>query len=85
VPAAFTPGAPAAHDLDIVLSESGVRIKAQGGAATVGLRRFADEFQPLGRVAADTAATLRIGPDNAGRPWHVQVAPTARAVVCSIG
>jgi hypothetical protein len=51
----------------------------------VGVRRFANEFQPVGGVAPGASATLRIRPDLAAQPWHVRVAPTQGATVCGIG
>jgi hypothetical protein len=75
----------AATALDVTLPPQGLRLTAEGGPATVSVRRFADEFRPVGTVAASAAAILRIGPDLAPQPWHARVAPADRATVCGLG
>jgi len=75
----------AANALDVTLSRQGLRLTAEGGPATVSVRRFADEFRPLATVAAAASAVLRIGPDLAPQPWHARVAPADRATVCGLG
>jgi hypothetical protein len=81
------PGVTAANansDLEFTLPPGGVVVTAEGGPATVSVRRFADEFQPAGKLASSATAMLRIGPDRATQPWHVRVAPAGRARVCGI-
>jgi hypothetical protein len=36
-------------------------------------------------VASGASATLRIRPDLGSLPWHLRVAPMARATVCGLG
>lgn len=79
---AFTP-AGATDTVDLTLPASGVEIEAMGGPATVGLRRFSDQFQTLGTLPPGRPAGLLIGPDAAPQPWHVQIAPTASVRVCA--
>ncbi|HEV7461049.1 MAG TPA: hypothetical protein VGN78_10965 [Solirubrobacteraceae bacterium] len=84
VPAGATT-ADASHQLDVAVPAAGLVVTAQGGPVTVSVRRFADEFLPVGRLSASASAVLRIGPDLSGRPWHARVAPTDRATVCGVG
>jgi hypothetical protein len=84
VPAAVTAGTPV-RELQITAPPAGIRVAAGQDSATVGVRRFADEFQPIGTVDASSQATLRIRPDLAARPWHVRVATTTPAMVCGLG
>jgi hypothetical protein len=73
-----------ANALDITLPSRGIRVTAEGGPATVAVRRFADEVHPVGTLAASASAVLRIGPDLAPQPWHARVAPADRATVCGL-
>jgi hypothetical protein len=59
-------------------------LEATGGSASVGVRRFADEFQTLGTLAPGGPATLVIAPDGSPRAWHVRLSPAARAVACGL-
>jgi hypothetical protein len=79
-------GAPvdASYQLDVAVPSSGLVVTAQGGPVTVSVRRFADELQPVGRLAGSASAVLRIGPDLSPRPWHARLAPTDRATVCGV-
>jgi hypothetical protein len=79
----FSSGA-AGHDLRMTIPPGGLLVRADGGSAGVDLRRFADDFQPLGRLMAGTSASVRIGPDSAPQAWQLRVAPTARATVCGL-
>jgi hypothetical protein len=83
VPAGVTPVA-AGHQLDVIVPSSGLVVTAQGGPVTVSVRRFADEFLPVGRLAGSASAFLRIGPDLSARAWHARVEPTDRATVCGV-
>ena len=73
-----------ANALDITLPSRGIRVTAEGGPATVAVRRFGDEVHPVGTLAASASAVLRIGPDLAPQPWHARVAPADRATVCGL-
>jgi hypothetical protein len=84
LPAGATP-ADASHRLDVAVPSAGLVVTAHGGSVTVSVRRFADEFQPVGRRARSVSAVLRIGPDLSARPWHARVAPTDGATVCGVG
>ena len=64
------PGSPA-HEL--TLPANGLLVRARGSEVTVGVRRFADRMTVVGRLAPRTAAALRIGPDSAPEPWHVEL------------
>jgi hypothetical protein len=75
----------ASRQLDVAVPSAGLVVTAQGGSVTVSVRRFADEFQPIGRLAGSASGVLRIGPDLSARPWHARVAPTDRATVCGVG
>jgi hypothetical protein len=66
----------------LTLPRGGVAIVAQGGSVDVGLRRFADEAQDLGRVSPGASATLQVGPDSAPQPWHLDLTLAAGATVC---
>jgi hypothetical protein len=70
--------------LELTVPASGLVLTARGGGATVSLRRFADGFpdKPLGRISPGGAGLLTIRPDRAPHPWHVRVAPEARATAC---
>ena len=72
--------------VDLVLPPNGLLLTAQGGSATVAVRRFAVDFppEPLSRVAASTSATLRIPPDGTRAPWHVRVVPSGRVTACGL-
>jgi hypothetical protein len=78
-PAGVTP------TLDLTLPRGGLSLRAQGGPATVSLRRFAVTFpaEPLARVSS--TAGLRIGPDRAPNPWHVRLLPSGRVTACGLG
>jgi hypothetical protein len=53
---------------------------------TPAVRRFAQEFQPIGRLAAaKRPAVLLIRPDLARNPWYVRVVPAHCATVCRLG
>ncbi len=85
---AFRPRAPAAATSPSVLAltvpPGGLLLSARGGSAAIGLRRFASQFQPLGRLASSSSAILRIAPDLASQRWHVQLEPAGRATACGL-
>jgi|GEM_PF-995827 len=82
--AAAAAGAGAVNRLQLLFPPAGVKVTATGGPASVGVRRFAQEFQPVGTVPAGTAATLQIGLDPAPVPWHLQVVTSGAVRVCTI-
>jgi hypothetical protein len=71
--------------LQATVPADGVRLTAQGGPARVGVRRFGDSFEPIGRVAPSAPVVLRLPGDRAPQPWHVQVEAAERASVCGLG
>jgi hypothetical protein len=82
---AFSPAPEAAAGtLAVRVPAAGLLLTAEDGAAKLSVRRFGDEFQTLGSLAASSPATLRIAPDRADQPWHLQLAPTGRATVCGL-
>jgi hypothetical protein len=83
VPASVAaPGA--GSEIQVALPAAGVVLRGEGGPVTVGVRRFADEYQPVGTLAASSSATLRIGPDRATQPWHLRIASARPATVCAL-
>jgi hypothetical protein len=80
----FTPGTEIGPALDLTVPAGGLVLKAEGGSATVALRRFADEFSndPVGRLAAGDSGLLAIRADLAPNPWHARVLPEARLTAC---
>jgi hypothetical protein len=82
------PAGPAepAPAMALTLPAGGLALSAGGGPAAISVRRFAAEFQaPRLRLGAGATASLRIAADRAREPWHVRVAPAARAVACALG
>jgi hypothetical protein len=83
-PAAAGPAQPEPA-LELTVPANGLVLTARGGGATVTLRRFADGFpdEPPGRISPGRSGLLTtIRPDRAPHPWHVRVAPEARATAC---
>jgi hypothetical protein len=70
--------------LQLTVPAAGVWLVASGAQAAVGVRRFADAFQPLGTLPAGAAATLRIALDAARRPWHLQVVTSGSTTACGL-
>ena len=83
-PGAQTPVAPAGQ-LDLRLPPTGLALTAAGGPANVSVRRFGDEYQPVGTLGGSGSAVLRIAPDPSGRPWWLRLAPLDRATACGLG
>jgi hypothetical protein len=71
-----------AHDIDVALPTPGVWLAAEGGPVMVAVRRFGDDFQPIGEVADGASATLRIAPDLAANAWHLRFTPAQRVRLC---
>ena len=83
IPAAFTP-ASATNALEIVMPASGLLLGTGGAPATVSVRRFSSHFVPLGTLSADARATLRVAPDLAPQPWHVQITGDGPLTACGL-
>jgi hypothetical protein len=68
----------------LTVPPEGLLLKAVGGPARVSVRRFAGTFQlqPLAELSG--SGLLRIDPDRAPQPWHVQLVPTRSAEACSV-
>jgi len=75
-------GSPA---LRMPLPAAGAWISVLRGTAAIGVRRFADGYQDIGRVAAGAPATLRIARDRDARPWQLEVRPSSGDVeICPL-
>jgi hypothetical protein len=83
-PAAYTP-AGVANELAVTVPPGGVVIRDGNVPAIVSIRRFSSQFNQLGALAGNASAALRIKPDLAAKPWHVQVAAGAPFAVCGLG
>jgi hypothetical protein len=83
-PAAVAPARPA-DGFVVTVPPRGLLLGASGASATVGVRRFADEFQPVGTLMPAGSAVLRIAADRTIHPWRVLVRPADRATVCGLG
>jgi hypothetical protein len=83
-PSPFTP-AGAVASVSLTLPPAGLEVQARGGTVTIGVRRFASAFTPLGTLAPAHPARLAIGPDLASATWHVNLAPTVFVLVCPAG
>ena len=77
-------GAAARSEIAVRGTSPRLVITAQGGPATVGVRRFAAQFQYVGTVLPSTRSTVRIGPDLSTRRWDVLVVAASRASVCGL-
>ena len=82
-PASFSPMGSNAQ-LQLTIPPAGVMLRPGAAGATVGVRRFAQQFQTIRTVVAGGRATLRIAADLAAQPWHVQVTAVGGAVVCGL-
>lgn len=84
VPAPFAaPGAPSA--LSVTVPGAGLLLRTGPAPGAVGYRRFGVTFQPLGTVGPSARVGLKIGPDLAALPWHIQVSSSAPFSVCGLG
>jgi hypothetical protein len=70
--------------LRVTVPPEGALLEAEGGAVEVSLRRFADEFYDLGRLAPSVRAALRVRPDLSSQPWRLQIEPVEGATVCGL-
>ena len=59
---------------------------AEGGPATLALRRFADGYSisPAPRLAPGGSATIRPGDDRVTQPWHVRLSTQAAVRACAL-
>ena len=73
----------AASTIDVTVPAAGIVVSAAGAPAAVSVRRFAQELQPLGQVAASSAVAVRTFPDRSGVPWHVRIAAQRAATICA--
>jgi hypothetical protein len=83
-PPAFAPAGSAGSELDLALPAAGLGIRTGVVPATIGVRRFAGAFTPLGTVAAGSSVTLRIGSDGSSQPWKAQIVAPGPVTVCSV-
>jgi hypothetical protein len=77
--------APTGGTLDLTLPAGGLLLEVHGAPATLQLRRFATAFEPLGTLEPDQPALLRIAPDRAPQPWHLEVQVAGQLRLCSAG
>ena len=84
-PDAATPG-PTVAELQVTVPAGGILLTAEGGRATLTLRRFAVTYpkDPAARLAPGGSSVLRPGTDRATQPWHVRLAPEAGVSVCGL-
>jgi hypothetical protein len=84
-PDAATPAATIA-ELQVTLPAGGLLLTADGGRATLTLRRFAVTFppDPAAKLAPGGSSVLRPGSDRARQPWHVRLAPEAGVSACGL-
>jgi hypothetical protein len=71
-------------ELDLSAASLQLLVRARGGSATVGVRRFAGAFVTLGVIPPTGAATLRIGPDLSARPWYIRLATADAVTACRL-
>ena len=83
-PAAYT-AAGAISALQVIVPTGGILLRDASAPATVSVRRFSTQFDQLGALAPDTSAILRIAPDLAPQPWHLQIAADGPIVACGLG
>jgi hypothetical protein len=85
----FQPGAyslpGATPQVKLQLPAAGLLIRARTAPISVGIRRFAAEFQPLGTVNAGSWASLRIAADASRQPWHVVLSGSGPFTACPLG
>ena len=79
----FTANGSAPPGLAVTVPTAGVKVTASNGDANVGVRRFADEFRPLGTIASGSTVTLRVPADRSTQPWRVSIQTDGRASVCT--
>ena len=70
--------------LAVTVAESGVALEALGAPAAVGVRRFADVFQPVGTLEPQGRASIRIAADRSAQRWHLQIISSGRVLACGL-
>jgi hypothetical protein len=75
-----------AAELQVTVPAGGIELSAEGGPATVAIRRFSVTFPPgpLAQLAAGGSGVLRPGADRAGQLWHVSLKPAGDAGACAL-
>jgi hypothetical protein len=73
---------PPGTTLDRPLPGNGLVMSAKGAAVAVSVRRFGSRGIPIGRIAPGQVVRLRIAPDLASSPWHLEVASRGTIVWC---
>jgi hypothetical protein len=84
---AFHPQPASAMDtgrLEVTIPPDGLLLRTGRGRLEVSVRRFADQFHHLGRVASSSSETLRIRPDRTRRAWHARLQATTPLMVCGL-
>ena len=82
--AASVAGAGQVNQVQLRVHPPGVWLSAQAAQVSVGLRRFAGIFQPVGALSASGSAVLRIPADTVALPWHLQAATAGKVTVCPL-
>ncbi len=80
----FRPNGAQPAVLRLTVPPGGLLLKAVGGPAKVSVRRFATVFPAEPLTTLTGSGVLRIDPDRAPQPWHVQLTPAASAEACSV-
>jgi hypothetical protein len=70
--------------IEVPLPAGGLLIRSAAAPISVGLRRFATEFQPLGTVNPNSSAGLRILPDGSSQPWQVELSAAGSFSACRL-
>jgi hypothetical protein len=73
-----------ASALSVTVPTAGLVLRTGPVGAAVAYRRFGVTFQPLGTVAPGAQMELRIRPDLASQPWHLQISSSASFSVCGL-
>ena len=82
-PAGSAPGSPG-QDLHVTIPRAGLLLTTGGGGASVGVRRFGDSFERVGRLEPSDSAKLQIATDRSSQPWHARVVPADRVRLCGL-
>ena len=80
----FRPNGAQPAVLRLTVPPGGLLLKAVGGPAKVSVRRFATVFPAEPLTTLSGSGVLKIDPDRAPQPWHVQLTPAASAEACSV-
>jgi hypothetical protein len=79
----YTATGSASPGVAVTVPATGVSVTVSNGDANVGIRRFGDEYQPLGSIASGSTVALRVPIDSSAQPWRVSIQPQGRATVCA--